>query len=84
VRPLSELRGLTASRRLKYEEEQGELVDAITLAQHDLERMTYGDVPYDAGRKNGLEADLNALHDRLRAVNVILGLGKSEGGQRND
>jgi len=61
--------------------ERTELVESISWAEHDLERLAYGDVPADAGRENGLKSDRDALLARLRAVNAMLGVGK--GGLHN-
>ncbi|MDO7853177.1 hypothetical protein [Hymenobacter convexus] len=79
--PLSQLPLPDPLRRQALRVEHAELVESIAQVEHDLERLAYGDVPADAGRENGLKADLNALQTRLRAVNATLGLGK--GGEDN-
>jgi hypothetical protein len=76
LRPLSALPAPDPLRRQRLRVEHAELVEAIAQAEHDLERLHYGDVPADAGRENGLRFDLEALRTRLRAVEAVLSLGK--------
>ncbi|WP_201979297.1 hypothetical protein [Hymenobacter rubidus] len=79
--PLTQLPAPDPQRRQALRVERGELLASIADAEHDLERLRYGDVPADAGRENGLLADVDALRSRLRAVNAMLGAPK-EGGSR--
>ncbi|MDO7851588.1 hypothetical protein [Hymenobacter convexus] len=79
--PLTRLPAPDPLRLQALRVERTELIESIAQAEHDLERLAYGDVPADAGRENGLKADRDALHARLRAVEAMLRVGK--GGLHN-
>ncbi|WP_201980391.1 hypothetical protein [Hymenobacter rubidus] len=74
--PLELLPNPDPQRRQALELLRAELREEITNAQHDLDRLLYGDVPADAGRENGLKADLDALTSRLRGLDTVLGTQK--------
>lgn len=70
--PLSQLPAPDLLRRQRLRVERTELVEAIALAQHDLDRYTYGEAQPDASRESGLRFDLDALTNRLRGVDTVL------------
>jgi hypothetical protein len=79
--PLTQLPAPDLLRRQALRVEREELLEQIAQTQHDLERFHFGEWAPDAGRENGLRFTLEALNNRLRAVDAILGLGK--GGEDN-
>ncbi|MBH8567548.1 hypothetical protein KB206_01535 [Microvirga sp. STS02] len=74
------LRALTALpapdllRRQALRVEHAELLEAIALAEHFLGLYEQGERQPDAGHENGLRFDLEALRNRLRGVETVLGL----------
>ena len=71
--PLTLLPRPDPQRRQALRVERAELLSSIQLAGFSLEQYATGAWQPDAGHENGLRFDLEALHNRLRAVQTVLG-----------
>lgn len=73
VRPISALPAPDPLRRQALRTERAELVNDITVTEFLLEQYRCGQLQPDANHENGLQFDLQALKNRLRGVNTVLG-----------
>lgn len=73
VRPIAELPAPDPLRRQQLRAERAELLEAIALAGHFLGQYQRGERQPDAGNESGLRFDLEALKNRLRGVETVLG-----------
>ena len=78
--PVSLLPAPDPQRRQALRVEQAELEESIQQAEDCLEQYRSGARQPDAGHENGLRFDLESLHNRLRAVNTVLGIEKGGAG----
>ena len=72
--PLSQLPAPDPLRRQALRVEHAELLEAIALAEHFLRLYARGERQPDASHENGLRFDVEALRNRLRGVETVLGL----------
>lgn len=72
--PLAQLPAPDPLRRQALRVEHAELLEAIALAEHFLGQYQRGERQPDAGNENGLRFDLEALNNRRRGVEAVLGL----------
>lgn len=76
IRPVAALPAPDPQRRQQLRTERLELRNDINAAEFGLEQYRSGAWQPDAGHENGLRFDLEALGNRLRGVETVLGLGK--------
>lgn len=74
IRPTTALPAPDPLRRPALRVERTELLASIALAEHFLGLYQRGERQPDAGNESGLRFDLEALRNRLRAVDTVLGL----------
>ena len=76
ILPLTALPRPDTQRRQALRLERGELLESIQRAEFGLEQYCSGAWQPDAGHESGLRFDLEALKNRLRAVETVLGVEK--------
>ena len=79
--PLTQLPAPDPVRRQQLKTLRLELLDSIKTAEFGLEQYRSGAWQPDAGHENGLRFDLEALKNRLRGIDTVLGTEK--GGEDN-
>ena len=81
VRPIIDIPAPDPVRRQQLKTLRLELLDSIKTAEFGLEQYRSGAWQPDAGHENGLRFDLEALKNRLRGIDTVLGTEK--GGEDN-
>jgi hypothetical protein len=76
VRPMTELPVPDPQRRQQLKTLRLELLNDIKTAEFGLEQYRSGGWQPDAGHESGLRFDLEALKNRLRGIETVLGTEK--------